>query len=149
MVICRVQQSPYENERVYKAIESSLAFRTQVSTFRQITREIAFYSDVLPLVLGYLHQPLFLGFISMLLRCIPLEDTSSAEDAKISGIDKEVQAVTGWNRPQVLDYSCLFGPHDQVDKPLHPMIPARPELALMMRYRLSAWKVGSMFYGEE
>lgn len=140
MILCRVQQSPYENGRLYRSLIDILGFQTSY-ILRARRRELHFERDVLPIILGYINQPLFLGFISMCLRCIVLDDQTEASTILDESINKEIRSITGLDRPQQLDYSCLFGSDDDVDVPLHPMLPPRPELALAIRYRLHAWKV--------
>jgi hypothetical protein len=140
MTLCRTQQSPWSNTRIFNSIKSSLSFRFYATIHSQ-QQELTFTDDVLPIISNYLYQPVFLGFISMCIRCIPLEDPSSAYSSWTEGIDKEFNAVTGEDRPQIFDWSTIFGKIDDVEKPLHPMLPPRPGLSLSLRYRLSAWKV--------
>jgi len=141
MTICRVQQSPYENIRLRKALQPVLQYQFSSSSRREPYRNYHFELDVLPIILAYIHQPLFLGFISMCLRCIPLEDQSEAIDILEQGIDKEISAITGPDRHQILDYSCIFGDEENISRPLNVMLPPRPALSLSIRYRLRAWKV--------
>lgn len=141
MDICRVQQDPWRNPRLLTSITPVIQFRTSFM-FRRHRREVSFLQHVLPVVLDYIHMPLMMGFISMLLRVIPLEDESSAYSALRDGIDKEINCATGRDRPQTLDYRCLFGPEEiDLERSLHPYIPPRRQLNLHFRILLWQWKV--------
>jgi len=145
MTICRVQQSPWENKRLYKTIESTLHFRFS-SSQKSTSREYHFMSDILPVILDYIDKPLILSFISMALRTVPMLDEDSAYLEVQSGIDKEFECSQGQNRPQLLDYTCLFGDPSLAHEPLHAYAPISADVILPLRSALAAWKVLSLCY---
>jgi len=140
MTLCRVQQSPWQNSRVLKSLTPILQYRS-TAIIRSTIKEYSFQNDILPIILDYINKPIFLGFISMAIRVIPLEDSTSAIQTLHSGIDKEIECALGEDRPQVLDYRCLFGSKADEYIPLHPCIPPRPELAWDLKAAFSDWKV--------
>jgi hypothetical protein len=141
MTLCRVQQSPWENPRLYKTLEPIMSFRT-TAYIRNRPREIAFVQDILPIILAYSHDPIILGFVSMILRVVPLAEQDEVYAALQDTIQKEVGSATGPDKSQVLDYSCLFSAESSDrHKPLHSFIPPRPQLAQEIHEALIAWKV--------
>jgi hypothetical protein len=140
MTLCRVQQSPWQNSRVLKSLQPILQYRSTGTVHSQL-REFSFIDDILPTVLEYIDKPIVLGFISMIIRCIPFDDESSAIQVLYNGIDKEIECSLGEDRPQILQYSCLFGPENEETTPIHPYIPPRPELSREIKMAFVEWKV--------
>jgi hypothetical protein len=146
MTLCRVQQSPWSNQRLQRSISSSLHFRFS-ATIRRITSDKSFQQDVLPIILDYIDDIVILGFISMALRVIPLEDETSALEQLETSLDKEIDCLSGSDRPMILDYRCLFGPNaEDRYEPLLQGTHPRPLLADQVHQQLIAWKVTTPHY---
>jgi hypothetical protein len=141
MTLCRVQQSPWSNPRVHRSMSAAMSFRF-VATIRNRTSEKSFIDDVLPIILDYTNDPIILGFISMIIRVIPLDEDTSARQELESTIQKELSSCLGEDRPMTLDYRCLFAADaDSRKQPILQDTYPRPLLASRMHDVLRAWKV--------
>jgi len=141
MTLCRVQQSPWSNPRVHKAISSSLQYRF-VAVIRSRAKEYSFLSDILPTVLEYINDPIILGFLSMFIRVIPLQEDTSARLELEATIEKELGSCLGTDRPMQLDYQCLFAADEESrSRPLVQDSFPRPVLAKRIKQAIDDWKV--------
>jgi hypothetical protein len=139
MTICRVQQDPAVNNRLYKAI--AYAYKWSTSVPLDSTQTYTTFQDhLLPVLTTYVTRPVFLGYISMILRVIPLDDEESAIKELQNGIDKEVECATSSDMDQALDYRCLIPGESVEEWTLHPWLPERKELSLRFRRSLETWR---------
>jgi hypothetical protein len=138
MTLCRVQQDPSVNRRLFKAISSALQWST--SALVDYTQTIITFRDLSSVLLRYIHRPVILGYISMVLRVIPILDEDSVYEELQAGINKEVSCALSSDIHQQLDYRCLFPNKHEERWTLHDWLPERRELSLRLRQSLIVWK---------
>jgi hypothetical protein len=138
MTLIRMQCTPTTHYSIRKSLS------TLNRTYIDRSTNSAFYIEfhVVPLLDTFIFSPILCGFVSMLLRQIPYEDPTHLSELRTEAIWKEINATKGPDRPQSLDYTCLFASHpDSIHTPLSVYTDAQPTLSTEQRNLMTRWKI--------
>jgi len=98
-------------------------------------------TEVVDLITRANGSPLIAGLLSMLVRQMPMEDTSDYVHALEEGKSKEIWAATnGVDRDVVIDYDVFMGSPLDIWNSLSVHLPPRPQLSRKIQMIFKRWR---------